>query len=141
MNRGSVGNLFRSHEERKSVHVPAITVRDVSRRWVGRLSHFRHHRNDEHREALVDEALRYAGLRLESELVSSEFWSEASLDRRATLLLFLLDRGLVTRIVRDGRVVFEVADDAEAWLFARSALSPYVIPTLELLSALRLARG
>jgi hypothetical protein len=121
--------------------VTALAVRDLSRQWVGHLSHFRNHRNDEHREALVDEALRFAGLHLESELTTSPFWADSPLAHRAALVLFLLDRGLVTRAVRAGRVVFEVVEQAEGWVFSRSALSPYLVETLELLSALRRAQS
>jgi len=117
--------------------VPASSVRDLSRQWVGRLAPYRHHRNDEHREALVEEALRYTGLHLENDLSGSSYWSKAPLARRVAVLLFLVDRGVVTRGVRQGRRVFDAIADAETWVSAQPALVPYLAPTLELIAALR----
>jgi hypothetical protein len=108
---------------------------------VGNLSHYRRHRNDEHREALVDEALRYCGFHLEGELAISPFWSDASLAQRAGVLLYLLDRGLVYRSARGDRVMFEVVDEAEDWVISQPALSPYLVPTFELIAALRRAQN
>src|SRR5262249_12200744 len=45
--------------ERTVLSVPASSVRDLSRQWTDRLASYRRHRNDEHIEALVDEAVRY----------------------------------------------------------------------------------
>jgi hypothetical protein len=108
---------------------------------VSKLSHYRRHRNDEHREALVEEALRYTGFHLESDLSGSAYWSEAPLARRVAVLLFLVDRGVVSRIVRDGRIVFKVDDQAENWALSLPALVPYLNPTLELIAALRRAQA
>jgi hypothetical protein len=108
---------------------------------VGRLAHFRRHRNDEHREALVEEALRFIGFQLESDLAGLPYWSEAPLARRVAVLLFLVDRGVVTRARRDGRIVFEVDDEAESWALSQPALTPYLDPTLELIAALRRAQA
>ena len=77
--------------------MPASSVRDLSRQWTDRLASYRRHRNDEHLEALVEEALRYTGLHLENELSSSPYWSHAPLSRRVAVLLFLVDRGIVNR--------------------------------------------
>jgi hypothetical protein len=117
--------------------VPASTVRDLSRQWVQRLAHFRRHRNDEHLAALVEEALRYAGLHLENELSDSPYWSKAPLARRVAVLLFLVDRGVVRRGSCQGRRVFEPTLDAEEWVVSQPSLIPYLTPTLELIAALR----
>lgn len=117
--------------------VPASSVSTLSRQWVGCLAHYRRHRNDEHREALIEEALRYTGFHLESDLTGSAYWAQAPLARRVAVLLFLVDRGVVTRTVREGRIVFEVDAEAEAWALSQPALTPYLDPTLELIAALR----
>lgn len=118
--------------------ITSHTLRALSRHWIGRLATYRQHRNDEHREALVAEAMRYAGLRLETYLDRSPYWSEAPLSRRAAILLYLVDRGAVLRGGRNGRVVYEATDDAEVWVLSQPSLSPYVQPTLDLIAALRL---
>ncbi len=118
----------------------ATTARTLSRRWIGQLAHLRRHRHDEHREALIEEALRYVGLHLEGELTGSDYWSEAPLARRVAVLLFLVDRGLVSRARCDGRIVYQVADEAETWAYAQPSLVPYLPPTLELIEALRRAQ-
>ena len=82
--------------------VPASSVRNLSLQWVGRLAPYRLHRNDEHREALIEEALRYTGLHLENDLSGSDYWSKWPLARRVAVLLFLVDRGVVVRGVRQG---------------------------------------
>lgn len=119
----------------------ASSVRALSRQWIGQLAHFRRHRHDEHREALVEEALRYVGLHLESELSSSAYWAEAPLARRVAVLLYLVDRGMVARVRRDGRIVYEVDEEAENWAYAQPSLVPYLHPTLELIAALRNAQS
>ena len=121
--------------------VPASSVRTLSKQWVGHLAHYRRHRNDEHVEALVEEAVRYAGFRLEGDLSECPYWSDAPLARRVAVLLYLVDRGVVTRAARKGRVVYEVRDDAEDWAYAQPALVPYLSPTLELIAALRRAEA
>ncbi|WP_435017262.1 hypothetical protein TA3x_004861 [Tundrisphaera sp. TA3] len=117
------------------------SVRQLSRQWTGRLSTYRLHRNDEHREALVADATRYAGLHLENDLSRSAYWSKAPLARRAALILFLVDRGIVSREVREGRVVFVVRDHASDWAAAQPTMASYLEPTLEVLAALRGAQG
>src|SRR5262245_25447351 len=103
MKRPTAPAWARSFPEGKRLPVPASSVCARSRQWVGRLAPYRHHRNDEHREALVEEALRYAGFHLEHELSNSSYWASAPLARRVAVLLFLVDRGAVDRVVRDGR--------------------------------------
>src|SRR4051794_23188334 len=61
---------------RNAFSVPASSVRDLSRQWVELLAHYRRHRNDEHLDALVEEALRYTGLHLENDLSGSPYWSK-----------------------------------------------------------------
>jgi hypothetical protein len=117
--------------------VPARSLRDLSRQWVDRLAAYRRHRNDEHLEALVDEAVRYTGLHLENDLAGSDYWAKAPLARRVAVLLFLVDRGVVERRTRRGRRVFEPVASAEAWVSAQPALAPYLQPTLELIASLR----
>jgi hypothetical protein len=113
------------------------TVRRFSRHWTGFLAHYRHHRNDEHREALVADALRFSGFRLEYDLGLSSYWSEAPLTRRVAVLLYLVDRGAVSRVCRNGRTHFEALQGAEAWVATEPALQPYLDATLELIAALR----
>ena len=115
----------------------ARSPRALARQWVGRLAPYRQHKNDEHREALIEEAARFAGFQLESDLSESAYWAEAPLARRVAVLLFLVDRGAVNRTAFRGRVVYEATPDAEAWAASQPSLAPYLGPTLELVSALR----
>jgi hypothetical protein len=117
--------------------VPALSARHLCRQWNDRLSAYRRHRNDEHLEALVDEAHRYCGLHLENDLSRSSFWEKAPLSRRAAVLLYLVDKGVVDRRSVKGRRLYEPTDSAEAWVAAQPALAPYAAPTLELIAALR----
>jgi hypothetical protein len=117
--------------------VPASSVRDLSRQWVQLLAHYRRHRNDEHIDALVEEALRYTGLHLENDLSGSPYWSKAPLARRVAVLLFLVDRGVVRRASSHGRRVYEPLEHAEEWVASQPSLIPYLTPTLELIAALR----
>lgn len=116
---------------------PAHAARTLSRHWIGRLSSYRRHLNDEHREALIAEAVRYAGFRLESELARNAYWKDVPLMRRAAVLLYLVDRGAVDRVVRQGRVAFEPTPDAERWVCHQPALTPFLEPTLALVAAMR----
>jgi hypothetical protein len=117
--------------------VPAPSVRGLTHQWSDLLAHYRAHRNDEHLEALIEEALRYTGLHLENDLSRSAYWSKAPLARRVAVLLFLVDRGVVRRVRSHGRLVYEPIAAAEEWVSAQPALIPYLTPTLELLAALR----
>lgn len=117
--------------------MPASSVRDLCRQWTDRLASYRRHRNDEHLEALVEEAVRYSGLHLENDLTSSAYWARAPLSRRVAVLLFLVDRGVVERQSVKGKRVYTPSDNAEAWVSSQTALAPYVGPTLELVAALR----
>jgi hypothetical protein len=117
--------------------VPASSARELSRPWSDRLAAYRNHRNDEHLEALVDEAARYAGLHLENDLSRSPYWSKASLGHRVAVLLYLVDRGVVERHALKSRRTYQPRDDAEVWVLAQPSLTPYATPTLELLAALR----
>ncbi len=117
--------------------LPSQTVRRFSRHWTGLLAHYRQHRNDEHREALVADALRFTGFRLEQDLGMSTYWSEAPLARRVAVLLYLVDRGAVSRVCRNGRTQFEALQGSEAWVETEPALQPYLGATLELIAALR----
>jgi hypothetical protein len=123
---------------RHNPSVSASFVNQLARDWNGRLAHFALHHNDEHRQALLGEAVRYAGLHLENDLARSRFWSELPLSERAAVLLFLVDRGVIERTTRRGRRVFEPLAHAETWVENQRALQPFVKPVLELLSALRL---
>jgi hypothetical protein len=115
----------------------ASSARDLSRHWNDRLAPYRRHRHVEHLEALVDEAIRYVGIRLENDLAASSYWSKAPLSRRVAVLLFLVDRGVVERSVRQGRRVYVPTDTAEDWVSSQTSLAPYLGPTLELVAALR----
>jgi len=117
------------------------SVRNLSRQWTGRLASYRLHRNDEHREALVADATRVAGLHLENDLSRSSYWSKAPLARRVALILFLVDRGVVSREIRDGRVAFIARDDAAEWAAAQPSMASFLAPTLELIAALRAVQG
>jgi hypothetical protein len=117
--------------------VPASSVRDLSRQWTDRLAAYRRHRNDEHLEALVEEAVRHAGLHLENDLSGSAYWSKAPLARRVAVLLYLVDRGVVERQVCDGRRIYRPTETAEQWVASQPSLAPYAVPALELIAALR----
>jgi hypothetical protein len=119
----------------------ARSPRALSRQWVGRLAAYRHHKNDEHREALIEEALRFSGFQLESDLSESTYWSQAPLARRVAVLLFLIDRGAAVRTPWRGRMVYEAVPDAETWAASQPALAPYLGPTLEIIAALRNAQA
>ena len=87
--------------------------------------------------ALVEEAVRYVGLHLENDLCRSNYWTRVHLSRKAAILLFLVDKGIVERTVRRGRRVFEPLPHAESWISTQVPLRPYVKPIVELISALR----
>lgn len=127
----------RNRVPRIAFSVPASSVRDLSRLWTDRLAPYRRHRNDEHLEALVEEAIRYTGLHLENDLGSSPYWGRSPLSRRVAVLLFLVDRGVVERQTLKGKRLYAPRADAEAWVAAQPALSPYVEPALELIASLR----
>lgn len=116
---------------------PTRTAQSLSRLWTGRLASYRLHRNDEHREALLDDAARFVGVHLEDRLSLSSYWAEAPLIRRIAVLLYLVDRGVVVRSRHKGRLNFEPVNDAETWVVAQPSLTPYLAPSLELLAALR----
>jgi hypothetical protein len=116
---------------------PARSAQSLSRLWTGRLAPYRLHQNNEHREALIDDGARFSGTHLEDRLSLSSYWSEAPLIRRVAVLLYLVDRGVVVRSRQKGRACFEAVPDAESWVAAQPSLAPYLVPTLELLAALR----
>jgi hypothetical protein len=105
--------------------------------WTGRLAHYRTHRNDEHLAALFEEATRYVGLHLENDLCRSDHWSGVTLRHAAAILLFLADKGVVTRSTRHGRRIFEPLPHAESWISDQARLRSYREPLVELISALR----
>jgi len=105
--------------------------------WSGRLAHYRTHRNDEHLAALVEETARYVGLHLENDLCRSDHWSGVTLRHAAAILLFLVDKGVVTRTTRHGRRIFEPLPHAESWISDQAPLRSYMEPLVELVSALR----
>ncbi len=115
----------------------ASIARDLSKQWTGRLATYRRHRNDEHLQALVEEALKYCGFALENDLAASSYWGKMPLSRRVAVLLYLVDRGIVDRKTLKGRRVFIPLETAEEWILAQPALVAYFEPTLELLAALR----
>lgn len=110
----------------------------MTQRWTCRLAHFHTHQNAEHVEALLDEAVRYCG-RLESYLTNSEYWAQASLMNRAELLLFLVDRDLIERRLAPRGYQYHAISEAEERLVQQAAMQPYLLLTLELLAAVRLA--
>ena len=112
-------------------------VRHLAQTWNGKLAHYRQHRNDEHVLAVAEEASRYVGLHLENDLADSTHWSELPLIRRAGVLMFLVDQGVVERTSRNGRRVFEPLPHAESWVQSQAALQPYSRPILEIIAALR----
>lgn len=112
-------------------------VRQLARTWNGKLSYYRQHRNDEHLLALLEEASRYVGLHLENDLTNSEFWADVPLARRAGVLLFLTDQGVVERTSRSGRRIFDPLPHAESWVNSQPSLRPYAKPILEMIGALR----
>jgi hypothetical protein len=121
--------------------VPASTIRDLSRQWSNHLASYRRHRNDEHREALVEEAARFTGFHLEDDLNRSEYWAKAPLARRVAVLLYLVDQGIVVRTQCEGNRLFEPVDDAESRASAQPSHLPYMAPILEMIEALRRDRA
>lgn len=117
--------------------VSASSAFELSLQWTGQLGLYRQHRNDEHREALIEDTTRYCGLHLENDLSRSDYWSSVPLNRRVALLLYLVDRGMVSRRPGQTRYVFAVTEGAEDWVRSQPALAKYVGPTLELLDAVR----
>ncbi len=118
----------------------ASSVREFARQWTGQLARYRNHQNTEHVEALIAEAARYTGLHLENHLADSPYWSKVPLARRASLLLFLVDRGVVARGFEKGRAVYRVQDHAVSWATGEASLAPYLVPTLEFIAALQAHR-
>lgn len=116
---------------------PTRFAQTLSRLWTGRLAPYRRHQNNEHREALLDETTRFVGVHLENRLSLSSYWSQAPLVRRVAVLLYLVDRGVVIRSRQKGRACFEAIADAETWAASQPSLAPYLVPTLEMLAALR----
>lgn len=114
-----------------------LTVRALSRTWIGCLAPYRRHQSAEHREALVLDAMSYAGLHLEGLLDRSSYWQREPLVRRAAVLLFLVDRGVVSRVLHDGRYVYEARPHAERWVAEQPMLAPHLTQTHELLAAMR----
>lgn len=119
------------------VELFAKQVRAIARLWTGRLAHYRAHRSNEHREALIDEALRFVGIQLENDLSYSAYWGKVGLIRRVAVLLYLVDRGVVSRRLDRDRAIYEALPNAEAWVTVQPILAAHLIPTLELLAALR----
>jgi hypothetical protein len=115
----------------------ATQVNELATKWIGKLAHYRLHRNDEHRLALYEETLLYAGLHLENDLASSPYWASMSLHHRARVVLFLVDRGVLVRSFRKGRRVYEPLPHADSWVKSQSALKPYHHVILDLLAAFR----
>lgn len=126
--------------EQKSEEIQFVSIslaRKLSETWTGRLAHYRSHRNDEHASALLEETTRYVGLYLENDLCRSEVWAGVQLWHTATVVLFLIDRGVVERAARHGQRVFEPLPHAESWVSSQPRLRNFRKPMLELLSALR----
>ncbi|GIW86612.1 MAG: hypothetical protein KatS3mg108_0936 [Isosphaeraceae bacterium] len=115
----------------------AELIRSLARRWRGHLAHYRQHRNPEHLEALFEEVVRFAGFQLELDLDHSPYWSRQPLWRRALVILYLVDRGILLRQVENGRTQILATPDAEAWIDRQPSLAPYRIPTRELVAAIR----
>ena len=88
--------------------------------------------------ALIDETARYCG-RLESYLANSEYWASAPLMHRVELLLFLIDRGMIERRLTARGYQCRAIGEAEEILIQQSELRPYLLLTLELIAAVRLA--
>ena len=110
----------------------------MTQRWSGCLAHYHSHRHPEHLEALIDETARYCG-RLESYLANSEYWASAPLMHRVELLLFLIDRGMIERRLTARGYQCRAIGEAEEILIQQSELRPYLLLTLELIAAVRLA--
>ena len=72
-------------------------VTHLAREWIGKLAHYAAHRNDEHCLAIFEEAIRFAGsCTSKTTSVQSKYWSVMPLHQRAVVLLFLVDRGVVS---------------------------------------------
>jgi len=117
--------------------LPARTVHILARHWTRHLAPYRQHGHDEHREALIDEALRFASFRLEDALRRLATWADAPLSRRVAVLLLLIDLGLIVRRPRDGRYEYEASRDAEDRAASIPALAPFLGPVLDLIAAVR----
>ena len=77
------------------------------------------------------------GLHLENDLCRSEYWSRVPLERKAAILLFLVDKGVVARSVRHGRRVFEPLAHAESWVGEPASPASTFPAVIELFAALR----
>jgi hypothetical protein len=54
------------------------------------------------------------------------------------LLLYLVDRGVVSRVAKpQGRAVYEARNDASAWAVGQPSMASYLVPTLEFIAALQ----
>jgi hypothetical protein len=121
--------------------IDSLDLTHLARHWRGALSHFRLHRHDEHLEALVEEAFRFTGMQLEVDLAHSSYWSNVPLMRRVSVLLYLVDRGVVERVSEGDQVRYLAHPLAERWVETRASLAEYLPQTLELLSSLRNREG
>ncbi len=86
---------------------------------------------------MIAEALRFTGMHLENDLSASPYWSKAPLARRVALLLYLVNRGVVIRVAKQGRMTYTAREDASAWAVSQPSMASYLVPTLEFLAALQ----
>ncbi len=110
----------------------------LNQTWNGHLEGYLHHKNDEHVEALILEVQRFFERRLVVHLAPNSIWHISLCSRRVAAILFLVDRGIVQRILHSQpSVLYRPATSAEHWLLSQQELLPITDPVLELLSALR----
>ena len=110
----------------------------LNQTWIGDLEGYLHHQNDEHLEALILEVQRFFERRLISYFTPKSIWHVSSCSRRVAAILFLVDRGIVNRILQpDSSTVYRPVTSSEHWILSQTDLLPVTDPLLELLSALR----
>ncbi len=118
-------------------------AREMAQNWVGCLAWYRDHKNDEHLEALVEEAFFFAVFRLSPDFADDSVWidSPVSFTQRTNFLLTLVDRGVVVRREHQGKIIYEAIPGAEEWAedwsSRHESLRKYREPVLEMLAALR----
>lgn len=110
----------------------------LNQTWLGQLEGYLHHKNDEHLEALILEVQRFFERRLIGYFSPKSIWHVSHCSRRVAAVLFLVDRGIVNRILQtDPTILYSPVSSAEDWVLSQTELLPVNAPLLELISAFR----
>ena len=110
----------------------------LNQTWIGNLDGYLHHKNDEHLEALILEVQRFFERRLITYFPPKSIWHASNCSRRVAAVLFLVDRGILDRILQsDSSIIYRPVTSSESWILSQTDLLPVAAPLLELISAFR----